>query len=76
MLDISRDDLKTIKFVVTYVGGLTMLNNSTGEVGTFRTINFLPSVDPKPTEVQEGVELDSKHNFEIWLVGVSEPNRP
>ena len=47
------------------MGGFTILNSSTGEVGTLRTIIFFPSVDPIPTDAHERTEPASEKGLPL-----------
>ena len=57
----------------TYVGGLTILKSSTGEVGTLLTIIFFPSVDPIPTDAHDLTDAASENGLVDMCLPVSLP---
>lgn len=69
---VMRQTNRTLQMKMTHVGGFTMLNSSTGVVGTLLMIIFLPSVEPMPTDAQERTDALSLEN---WLPA-SLPGRP
>lgn len=52
----------------THVGGLTILNSSTGDVGTLLTIIFFPSVEPMPTDAHDRTDPASENGFALILI--------